>query len=551
MLIKTIKINNFRSFEEIEINFQRFHALIGVNGTGKTSILEAINLASSTGMAYLSEQDFNDKDKGDLNIEVFFDEAFLLKIPDGYTTQDIPCEGVRLAAHRREKAAGGKAFSEPIVVEKHAIPCIYASSSQVSGIGKLPGNIPSSVSKSVKGYESLRKGGTIFQFTSQRLTLQNDLVNFPNIFYFDRDREEQAKVGFNSLLSKVVKDLNWRYRDKWNQDEIKAKWEAFYSLVISTVEEPKTGRIIRPIQDKMEAVTGFNFSNLELSLLDLEQPFSKAFFSRRNSTNQIEQKRLGSGISILLAYFFLEIASQFSKDEIIFLIDEPELHLHPQLQQALFKEFQNSKSQVIYTTQTDCFVNIADWRNIGRFSMDGGVAPKDKILSENFEGLTISQHLDEIRKFHQHKSIFFREDNQIFFSDKCLLVEGPAEKYGIPIIANLIAKELGSITIISCNGKSKMPYYQLLCKAFEIPFFTLFDLDNNKDTEGDNVRPYVWAQKDACVVFKSSFEGLFGICSDARHKTSQLLVKIDDLKKEDVPEEIKKAIAKISDWVKK
>lgn len=546
MSIKAIKIKNFRCFDDVEFHLQRFHALIGVNGTGKTSILEAINLASSAGMTYLNEQDFNDKDKGDLSIELFFEEAFLLKVPDGYATQDIPCEGVRLTAHRREKAAGGKAFSEPFVTEKHAIPCIYTSTTQVSGIGKLDGNIPQSINKTAKGYESPRKTGKTFEFTDQRLSLQNDLVNFPDVFYFDRDREEQAKVGFNLLLTKVAKDLNWRYRKEWDRAEIKTKWEAFYNLVISVVEKPKAERIIKPIQDKMKAVTGLDFSNLELSLLDLEQPFAKAFFSRRDNTNQIEQKRLGSGISILLAYFLLEIASNLSKDEIILLIDEPELHLHPQLQQSLFKEFQDSKSQVIYTTQSDCFVSIADWKNISRFSFEGGILPKNRILVDTLEGKAISQHLDEIREFHKHKSIFFREDNQIFFSDKCLLVEGPVEKYGIPIIANLLSKELGNVTIISCNGKSKMPYYQLLCKAFEVPYFTLFDLDNKKENENDNARSFNWAEKEACFTFKTSFEELFGGC-----RGSNLLIKIDALKKEDVPDEIKKAITKIAEWGKK
>lgn len=550
MQIKNVKINNFRCFEGIEIDFQHFHALIGVNGTGKTSILEAINLASSPNMAYLNEQDFNDKDKGDLSIEIYFDEAFLLKVPDGYATQDIPCQGVQLIAHRRKKSAPGRAFSEPFVAEKHAIPYTYTSTTKIPGIGKLSGSIPQSVNKTEKGYESQRKTGSLFQFTDQRLTLQNDLINFPDVFYFDRDREEQAKVGFNSLLSKVVKDLNWRYRDKWNQGDIQAKWEAFYSLVISTVEAPKTSRLIKPIQDKMKAVTGVDFFHLELSLLDLEQPFSKAFFARRDGTNQIEQKRLGSGISILLAYFLLGVASNLSKDEIILLIDEPELHLHPQLQQALFKEFQDSKSQVIYTTQSDCFVSIADWKNISRFSMDGTIAPKNKIFSDNLEGKMISQHLDEIQKTHQHKSIFFREDNQIFFSNKCLLVEGPADKYGIPIIASLMSKEIGNITIISCNGKNKMPHYQLLCKAFEIPFFTLFDLDGDKETEGDNLRPFSRAEKTACVVFKTSFEDLLGIGDNTKQKGSKTLMKIDALKKEDIPEEIKKAVVKISDWAK-
>jgi predicted ATP-dependent endonuclease of OLD family len=550
MKIESIKIKNFRCFEDLELHFNQCHALIGVNGSGKTSVLEAINFASSGGLAYLNEQDFNDKDKGDLMIELVFNEAFLMKLQDGYITQDIPCRGMKLEAHRRKQASGGKAFSEPIVVEKYAVPCCYTSTTQVAGIEKLSGNIPQSISKTEKGYESPRKSGKTFQFTNQRLNLQNETVNYPDIFYFDRDRESEAKVGFNSLLTKVVKDLNWRYRDKWDQSVVKTKWEEFYGAVISTVEDPKNSRLIKPIQTKIKKITGVELSDLELSLLDIEQPFSKAFFARRNDTNQIEQKRLGSGISILLAYFLLEIASKLSKEEIIFLIDEPELHLHPQLQQALFKEFRDSESQVIYTTQSDCFVNIADWKNVARFSVKGEVTPKDAMLNDKLDSLTTSQHLDEIKKFHQQESIFFREDNQLFFANKCLLVEGPAEKYGLPIIANLMSKGLSGLTIISCNGKSKIPYYQLLCKAFGIPFFTLFDLDKKKSDEGDNKRPSSWAEKTACSTFATSFEELFGIPKDADHKTSQILIKIDALKKDNISDEIKKVINKISDWAK-
>ena len=48
--------------------------------------------------------------------------------------------------------------------------------------------------------------------------------------------------------------------------------------------------------------------------------------------------------------------------------------------------------------------------------------------------------------------------------------------------------ELGELTIISCNGTAKIPYYQLLCRAFEIPFFTLFDLDGSPETERARVK---------------------------------------------------------------
>jgi len=548
MKINKVKLNNYRCFKSLDLDFEHCHAIVGENGAGKTAVLEAINIATSSGQPFLNEQDFNNADLGNLSIEVEFDEPFLVRMPDGYTTRDIPCKGMLLKAHRREKAAAGKALSDPFVVEKHAVPIEYAEGGAPPiDVGDTPVHIPLYLIKTAEGYESPRQSSTSkFSFSANRITLQNDTINYPNIFYFDRDREEQAKVGYSSVLQRVVKDLNWRFRKAWDKTDILSKWDAFYDAVISTVENPKTARIIQPIKEKLKRIAGVDFADLELGLLEIEQPFSRAFFSRRESTNQVEQRRFGSGISILLAYFLLDTVSNLSKEEIIFLIDEPELHLHPQLQQSLFKEFRGSAHQTIYTTQSDCLISIAEWRSISRFQPDFNVYPLESDLTQQLEGKNLAEHLDEIKKWHQQRSVFFREDNQIFFSRKCLLVEGPAEVYGIPVLAQKLGSVLEDVTIISANGKSKLPYYQLLCRSFGIPYFTLFDLDGSQPGEGDNKRPKEWADSGAILMFTTSFEELFGVGD--RNKTSNLLTLIDGTAPENIPSEIKAAITAIETW---
>lgn len=550
MQITNIKLRNFRCFKELDLNFTHTHALVGENGSGKTAALEAISMVTSSGLPYLNEQDFNNSDEGDILIELTFDESFLSRIPDGYFTRDIPCQSVRLTAHRREKAAAGKALSEPFVIEKYAVPIEYTEQNRptVPAVVGTILNVPQSITKTESGYESPRKTGSSFNFTTNRLTLQNEMINFPDVFFFDRDREEQAKVGYNSLLQKVAKDLNWRYRKDWNQSDVENKWNDFYKAVILTVEGPKNTRIIEPIREKMKKIAGVEFANLELGLIDVEQPFSHSFFSLRDGTNQIDQKRLGSGISILLAYFLLDTISKLSKEKIVFLIDEPELHLHPQLQNSLFKEFTGSEFQTIYTTQSDCFVNIAEWQSVSRFQPDFNTAPKEADLEQVVEGKKLSDHLDEIKTWHQHQSIFFREDNQIFFARKCLLVEGPAEKCGLPVLAERLGKPMDGITIISCNGKSKIPNYQLLCKSFGIPFFSLFDLDGKTASDEENKHPYNWANPSARYTFSNSFEGLFGTSKSLKHKTSEVLLKIDNIAAEEIPSEITDVLTRIENW---
>ena len=46
-MIKTVKISNFKSVQELEIELGRMNVFIGENGCGKTSILEGIAMGSA------------------------------------------------------------------------------------------------------------------------------------------------------------------------------------------------------------------------------------------------------------------------------------------------------------------------------------------------------------------------------------------------------------------------------------------------------------------------------------------------------------------------
>lgn len=107
MKISQVKIENFRSHKDTQLDFANHHVLVGENASGKTAILEAINYATSP--YYLSsrldEQDFNNLDLADIKISVSFDEPFIIKIPDGYTHQQVLSQLVELNVKRRDRAA--------------------------------------------------------------------------------------------------------------------------------------------------------------------------------------------------------------------------------------------------------------------------------------------------------------------------------------------------------------------------------------------------------------------------------------------------------------
>lgn len=544
MAIKSVKIENFRCFKNLDISFSQCHTLIGANGVGKTAILEAINIATAPGYAgsRINEEDFNVDDEGNIAIEVEFDKLFQITVPDGYTSHKIPCNKVRLEAKRRERASPGRVLSEPIVVEHSAIPFVY-------GIKNKPDiyDAPSTLIKTEGAYKLSRKNGSEFVFTDRALQLTNDLTGYPNIFFFDRSREKESKVGFNSLFQRVMKDFAWRYRKNWDQNSTLESWDKYYEGVTSKVIDPKRDAILAPIRELLRQFTGREYKDLEISIMDIEQPFSKGFFSLRRGTNQIHTSSLGSGISILLSFLLLETVAKKNKEEIIILVDEPELHLHPQLQQNLFDHFWAADHQTIYTTQSDSFVNIAKWRSITRIDQSGQKRPCNIKILEQHAGRTVAEHLDDIQRYNQHRTIFYREDSQVFFSTRCLLVEGPNDKYGMPILAKMLEHDLSELTVISCGGKGKIKHYKNLCYAFGIPAFVIFDKDSDIEKNSEENELLATICGDGFFAFSTSFEKILrdGLNISKRN----ILEGIANLQAgTNIPNEIKNCVEKLANW---
>ena len=111
---------------------------------------------------------------------------------------------------------------------------------------------------------------------------------------------------------------------------------------------------------------------------------------------------------------------------IILAIEEPELYIHPQMQRLVYGvlgEFAG-RDQVVYTTHSPAFIDIADYESVGvvrKESAEKGTSVRQCPAGE----------LDEQteRKTFQFISSFGLEQNQMFFAKKVILVEGEFPTY--------------------------------------------------------------------------------------------------------------------------
>ncbi len=554
MKITQVVIENFRKFNSrTEINFENYSALVGENGSGKTSIIEAVNLATTKYFvgSKISESDFNNQDN--IRILVEFDKLFAIEVLDGWTNILVPCKQVLLIVGRRKQAAALKALNDGYIINHFAIPYTYSNIDELTSLlqdleikDKIPPAIVQIGNSDEYKYELKRKSPNAKpkQVDSRALQVSNNLIGFPNVFYFSKDRAKETTKRFGNLMSRIIQDFNWRYISK-NEDEsiIVNRWDEYYNLIINSIEKDKEKRIIGPLRRKLEVLTLQNFDNLELSLINLKEPFTDSFLTLRNQneTKQIKVAQLGSGESIMIAYSLLSTISELSKENVIYLIDEPELNLHPQFQNNFFKQIHDSPNQFIYTTHSIHFIDIGEWKNIIRIST--GISPDKSIINELLDNKSIENHLNEIAQYYQDKTLFIRENNELFFAHKVIIIEGPVDKYGHTIIAQKLGKDFSQITFISANGKQNIKYYILICKTFGIDYCVLYDEDSNgKDKTIESI------SLGKTISYLTSFETVLGFGNNS--KTSSIFQKIESLSTEMIPNEIIQVINQIDTFVK-
>src|SRR5690606_15639379 len=98
-------------------------------------------------------------------------------------------------------------------------------------------------------------------------------------------------------------------------------------------------------------------------------PFSNAFFALRDEgeLTQIKTKSLGSGVEMILTLLLLKGIAGESKGSVIYLIDEPELHLHPKAQDKLMELLLNESKdkQIILSTHSPYIFKNCLNKNVG------------------------------------------------------------------------------------------------------------------------------------------------------------------------------------------
>lgn len=297
-----------------------------------------------------------------------------------------------------------------------------------------------------------------------------------------RDAELGLRPSRNSKLSRLLHLLS-------DDDGKKEMVDAIKALDVDLKK-------LTPIRDAQIAIAGRHSSMLGKQLaqaLNVEltgDDFSKlaARVSLLVDALEIERNGLGYNNLIFMAVVLSELAKNADAAFRSLIVEEPEAHLHPQLQAVLLRYLSALQSeegekpvQIFVTSHSPNFASIADLNAVVCLVDTGATV-------EAFHPRSIKFGKGKLEKLKRYLDVTRAE---LFFARRVIFVEGAAELMMVSVLAEMAGSDLRDhgVSLISVEGlnfDSFMPLFG--SNGIKIPVAVITDADPEK-VEGEDEKP--------------------------------------------------------------
>lgn len=436
MLFKDIHIQNYRNYKDIKIDIANHNVFLGLNDVGKSNLLNAIRLILDR------EVRKNNCVETDFYLRNTSEPIIITLSIDISDFESVDTEKIRA------KMKGVSLSDEETLYIR--LTAKYDSLEQVA-------------------FPELEWGGDIDNLYPMKGTNSfYELDRVFNVLYID------SSIDMNKVFAKNAKKLI----TTTEQDE----------TLLTQIEDT-----IEALNDKISDISGIKefqeriteklskYRDKDLSVSIRSEVAVKGLFDniapyiqKRGDSNLYPTA--GDGRRKLLAYSILELLSDTLQESKIniFLIEEPENHLHKSLQIAL--------SNILFSKNGFPYYFITTHSPFLLSSMED----TQLIRIYNDDCLTGSSIYYKIPDEYQHlKLILNNQLSEALFANKVLLVEGPSEKLLFSYIANKLAPNLeaeGGL-ILQVDG-IKFKKYKSILKALDIKVIIKTDNDLRKRKDG-------------------------------------------------------------------
>lgn len=486
MYISEISLNNFRGFNKsTKICFTKgTNVIIGPNNSGKTTVIKALELLFNTEKSKnLSIYDFN----RDVDISTLKNEPPKIiitgKLVESENEKDYSEDLVTVATWLTKI---DKPY-EALITYEFSLPDKEIEEYK-EALNKINSNDIEDYWNEIE-YRFIRKyshriyvGNPLYKTAIDSETLKKFDFQFVTAI---RDVERDMYSGRNSLLKEVIDffidyeiKTDIKLEDKEKKEAISKRKEEF---------SKDASKLITTLQDRMKfgkkqmlkyaEETGATFEKLQPSfdgkILDTELYSALKLIVENETGIKLPANQNGLGynnliyISLLLAKMQKNASGEYlgsnSKVFSMLVIEEPEAHLHPNMQYKFLKFLNKNKEhevrQIFITSHSPnitAAVDLNDLIVLCKENQDIMVAYPGKVFSESRE--------DQISKKYVQRFLDVTKSD-MFFAKGLIFVEGIAEQLLIPEFAKMLKCDLfdSHISIINVGGR----YFNHFLKLFD------------------------------------------------------------------------------------
>ena len=523
MYISEVTIKGFRVFDNdgITVSFRKgINAVISENNCGKSALIDALRLAFSATKyrkdLYFTFSDFHVDGRG---------------VRSNESTIDIYLEDVQ------------QDFYEFINSEK---------------MGKGEFHIRYFIKPAEGDKEKI--GYSIWGDTVEGNTLTSDSFDPINIFYFGalRDAENELKPSRSGKLANLLCSVAYKQEERNSIEEVMrkanedieklpqiGKMQKLINDNLSTLEQEILRQRVKlglsearfesiaaslrawllprwillndeKISEQLKTVIKsevwqssthsydgrlyFDSWSIELLEDNSVRETVQALLSQELSTVfEIAQNGLGYNNLLFMATVLGDIKSA-SKSTLfnLMLVEEPEAHLHPQLQQLVHRFFEddsNDNVQIIYSSHSPTLVSRIGLEKISILYENG-----HKIQSLSYCHSKISEDSNSKDKLFLERFLDTTK-SQMLFAKGIIFVEGISEAMLIPFFAEMLGLSFDkfAIEVVNIGGVSFKPFADLLCISSEPEKQTIKSViltDDDRCSDKNKTSEYISKDED-------------------------------------------------------